>query len=137
MPLRPIAAGIDLVAQIEGGGSPAQRGDAVTYNVRIYLNRGDEVLMNKRQAETGIPPAKLREEDGQVLVDHRTVLGKRQCVAGIEKTLLGMRRNGYRRVRIGPHLAYGDRGVPGLIPADAVLEVEIWLRDIEPKKDNR
>lgn len=137
MPLHRIAAGIDLLAQREGDGLPAQRGDAVTYNVRIHLNRGDEVLINERQVETGMPPATLREEDGRVLVDHRTVLGKRQCVAGIEKSLLGMRRGGYRRVRIGPHLAYGGRGVPGLIPADAVLEVEIWLRDIEPKTDSR
>jgi len=30
-------------------------------------------------------------------------------------------------MRIGPHLAYGDRGVPGTIPAGAALIAEITI----------
>jgi FKBP-type peptidyl-prolyl cis-trans isomerase len=37
----------------------------------------------------------------------------------------GMRVGGTRRLKISPHLAYGDKGVPGVIPANAVLIVEI------------
>jgi FKBP-type peptidyl-prolyl cis-trans isomerase len=38
-----------------------------------------------------------------------------------------MRVGGYRKVRISPHLAYGDRGVPGKIPPRAVWDCELWL----------
>jgi FKBP-type peptidyl-prolyl cis-trans isomerase len=40
-----------------------------------------------------------------------------------------MNVGGYRKVRISPHLAYRDKGIPGLIPPNAVLICEIWLRD--------
>jgi len=30
-------------------------------------------------------------------------------------------------LEIAPHLAYGDRGVPGVIPAAAVLTAEITI----------
>jgi FKBP-type peptidyl-prolyl cis-trans isomerase len=72
----------------------------------------------------------LRTEDGYRFVDHRTILGKRQAIPGIEHALAGMKAGGYRKVRVSPHLGYRDRGLPGLIPANAVLIVELWLREL-------
>jgi FKBP-type peptidyl-prolyl cis-trans isomerase len=46
----------------------------------------------------------------------------------VEHALMGMKAGGYRKVRIGPHRAYRDKGIPDLIPPGAVLAVEIWLR---------
>ncbi len=43
---------------------------------------------------------------------------------------MGMRVGGFRKVRVSPHLAYRDRGLPGLIPPDAVLNISVWLRDV-------
>ncbi|HKB39742.1 MAG TPA: FKBP-type peptidyl-prolyl cis-trans isomerase, partial [Gemmataceae bacterium] len=96
----------------------------MTYNVRIFLNRGDEVAINETQVKGGLPLNLLRRKGGRVFVDHRTVLGQREAIAGIEKTLIGMKPGGHRKVRVGPHLAYGKRGIPGLIPSNAVLTVE-------------
>jgi FKBP-type peptidyl-prolyl cis-trans isomerase len=42
-----------------------------------------------------------------------------------------MQAAGYRKIRVSPHLAYRDRGVPGLIPANAVLLVEVWVREVK------
>jgi FKBP-type peptidyl-prolyl cis-trans isomerase len=81
-------------------------------------------------AEQGIADDRIRRDGDQILVDHISTLGKRQAIAGIEKALMGMRAGGFRKVRVSPHLAYRDRGVPGLIPPDAVLDVSIWLREI-------
>jgi FKBP-type peptidyl-prolyl cis-trans isomerase len=39
----------------------------------------------------------------------------------------GIRVGGARRLEIAPHLAYGVRGVPGVIPAGAVLMAEITI----------
>jgi FKBP-type peptidyl-prolyl cis-trans isomerase len=72
----------------------------------------------------------IRVVGNTTLIDHTTRLGSRRTVAGVEHTLIGMKVGGYRKVRISPHLAYRDKGVPGHIPADAVLVVEVWLRAI-------
>jgi FKBP-type peptidyl-prolyl cis-trans isomerase len=75
----------------------------------------------------------VRNDDGRPFIDHAITLGRRQAIAGIEQALLGMKQGGYRKVRISPHLAYGEKGLPGLIPARAVLIAELWLRDIIPE----
>ncbi len=72
----------------------------------------------------------IRVVDGVTFIDHTIVLGQRQAIAGIEHVLLGMKAGGYRKVRISPHLAYRDKGIPDLIPADAVLTCEVWLRAV-------
>ena len=36
-----------------------------------------------------------------------------------------MRIGGVRKLRIAPHLAYGEEGVEDLIPANALLVVEV------------
>jgi FKBP-type peptidyl-prolyl cis-trans isomerase len=39
----------------------------------------------------------------------------------------GMRVGGTRRLEIAPHLAYGERGIPGTIPEQALLVAEITV----------
>lgn len=101
----------------------------MVYNTRIFLNQGDEVLLNNIQAKQ-VPKEMIRIVDSVTFIDHTIVLGQRQTIAGIEHVLLGMKPGGYRKVRISPHLAYREKGIPDLIPAVAVLIVEIWLRTV-------
>ena len=122
-------SGLKLLEEREGEGVPANKGDRVVYNSRIYLTKGDEVLLNAKQVEH-LPKDMIRVEGGVIFVNHKTLLGSRQTMAGVEHALMGMKVGGYRKVRISPHLAYRDKGIPGLIPPDAVLICEIWLRDI-------
>jgi FKBP-type peptidyl-prolyl cis-trans isomerase len=124
-----IASGITLLEEVEGQGPPASRGDRVLFNWKIWLNRGDEVPINSIQAQH-VPEHMLRTEAGEKLVDHTATLGKREVIAGIERTLMGMKSGGYRKVRVSPHLAYRAKGLPGLILENAVLEIAIWLREI-------
>jgi FKBP-type peptidyl-prolyl cis-trans isomerase len=124
-----LASGITLLAEVEGQGAPAAKDNRVIFNFKIRLNRGDEVPLNAAQAQH-LPERMIRTVNGEKLVDHSVVLGKRKVIAGIERSLTGMRAGGYRKVRISPHLAYREKGLPGLIPEHAVLVVEIWLREI-------
>jgi FKBP-type peptidyl-prolyl cis-trans isomerase (trigger factor) len=124
-----IEPGIELVEETEGVGKATKKGDRVVYNIRIFLNRGDEVPINENQAKHGLRADILRQEGEKVFVDHQTILGKRRSIAGIERSLIGMKPGGYRKVRVSPHLTYGEKGIPGLIPANAVLVIEIWLRE--------
>jgi len=121
--------GVKLLDDREGEGQPAQKGDRVIYNVRLFLNKGEEVPLNASQAEH-LPKEMLRIEGNVTFVDHQTVLGSRQTMAGIEHALTGMKAGGYRKVRISPHLAYREKGLSNLIPPQAVLTVEVWLRHI-------
>ncbi len=108
---------------------PANKGDRVLFNMRIFLNKGDEVLLNETQAEH-LPKEMIRVVGGVTLIDRTIVLGRREAMAGVEHALMGMNAGGYRKVRISPHLAYRDKGIPDLISPGAVLICEIWLRRI-------
>ena len=122
-------SGLKLVDEREGAGAPTKKGDRVVYNTRIFLHQGDEVPLNDIHAKQ-LPKEMVRIEGGVTFIDHTVVLGRRQVIAGVEHALMGMRVGGYRKVRISPHLAYRDKSVPDLIPPDAVLICEIWLRNI-------
>jgi FKBP-type peptidyl-prolyl cis-trans isomerase (trigger factor) len=122
-------SGLKLFEEREGTGVPAEKSDRVLFNMRLFLNRGDEVLLNETQAKH-LPKEMIRVVDGMTFVDRTIVLGRREAIAGVEHALIGMKIGGYRKVRISPHLAYRDKGIPNLIPPDAVLICEIWLRDI-------
>ena len=108
---------------------PANKGDRVMFNMRLFLNKGDEVSLNETQAQY-LPKEMIRVVDGATLIDRTIVLGRREAMAGVEHALMDMKIGGYRKVRISPHLAYRDKSIPDLIPPDAVLICEIWLRDI-------
>ena len=122
-------SGLKLLEEREGAGRPAKKGDRLVHNTRIFLNQGEEVLRNDIRAKE-LPTEMVRVEGGVSFIDHRIVLGQRQAIAGVEHALIGMKVGGYRKVRVSPHLAYRDKGVPDLIPPDAVLIVELWLRGI-------
>lgn len=129
-----LSSGLEVIEDHAGSADAAERGDRVTYNVRIFLNRGDEVPLNETQAEH-LPQHMLRYDVGRIFVDHTIVLGSREAMAGIESALVGMKAGGHRKVRVGPHLAYGEKGIPGLIPPNAVLVIEIWMREVVPKSE--
>ena len=124
-------SGLRLLEEREGAGSPAKKGDRVVYNTRVFLNQGEEVPLNTKQAEH-LPKEMVRVEGGATFIDHSLVLGRRQAIAGVEHALIGMKVGGYRKARVSPHLAYRDKGIPDLIPPDALLIVELWLRAIVP-----
>jgi FKBP-type peptidyl-prolyl cis-trans isomerase len=122
-------SGLKLLDEREGDGPSAQKGDRVMFHMRLFLNKGDEIPLNETQAKH-LPKEMIRVVDGMTFIDRTIVLGRREAIAGVEHALIGMKVDGYRKVRISPHLAYRDKGIPDLIPPDAVLICEIWLRDI-------
>jgi FKBP-type peptidyl-prolyl cis-trans isomerase len=98
----------------EGLGALAERGCVVEIRYDLFLNRGDKIQEN-----------------------HTTSfrIGDRNVVAGLEYGIEGMRQGGERRVRVGPHLAYREKGVVGVVPPEAVLEFHVTLVrvDCEPR----
>ena len=63
----------------------------------------------------------LSEVDGKLLINYHCALGKRDAITAIEYSLYGMKAGGYRKVKSSPHLAFREEGIPGKVPANAVL----------------
>ena len=82
---------------------------------------GDPVRWTTAWGPVGV--ARL-EDNGETLVT-QILVNRGQLVSGLFYGLDGMRVGGTRRLEIAPHLAYGERGVPGVIPPNALLIAEI------------
>ena len=102
--------GIEITDLTIGTGAEATQEDCVAVNVRMFLRRGDEVHLS---------PA-----FGPRMV---IALSRRDAIAGLLKGIPGMRIGGRRQILISPHLAYGEAGIPGRIPANALLRCEVEL----------
>lgn len=102
--------GIEITDLRVGSGAEATQEDCVAVNVRTFLRRGDEVSRS---------PA-----FGPRMV---IALSRRDSIAGLRKGIPGMRVGGVRQIVISPHLAYGEAGIPGQIPANALLRCEVEL----------
>jgi FKBP-type peptidyl-prolyl cis-trans isomerase len=101
--------GLEIEETRVGTGAIAHRGDRVTMWYSWFLNRDDAF---------------------QTDVTTTLTLGERHVIAGLERGLEGMRIGGIRKLRVSPHLAYRDTGVPGVVPPNAVLMFEIELLSI-------
>lgn len=125
-------SGIKILKEIEGLGPEAVKGDSLTYNVKIFLNKGEEVPLNQQLVQR-LPDHMMhivRKDGDYNFIDHQTRLGERSTVAAVEYSLYGMKAGGYKKIKSSPHLAYREKGIPGLIPENSALTIEIWLREI-------
>ena len=106
-------AGIKVESESIGDGRIAERGHAVTIAYEIRLNRGDLV----------------QSHDSYVFE-----IGAREVIAALEYGVEGMAEGGERVFRAGPHLAYRDTGIEGLVPPNAVLHFSVRLLSVSDSR---
>ena len=106
-------SGVKIKDIVAGMGDEAIRGKTVAVNVRLFLNRGTELT----RARSGGP---------RMVID----LARRDCIAGLQYGIEGMRVGGQRELTISPHLAYGTDGLPGHVPPNAVIRAQVELLDV-------
>jgi hypothetical protein len=120
---RRLRSGLTLLSDMPGAGEEVRRQRTYRIRLRLWLNNGDPVRWKNAWGPVGI--ARL-EDDGATLVTELRV-NRGVLTSGLFYGVDGMRIGGTRRLEIAPHLAYGDRGVPGIVPPGAVLTAEISI----------
>ena len=121
---RRLRPGLTLTREVPGGGDVVRRGARNRLRIRIWIaSTGTPVRWTEPSGHAG---GSSLEDGGETLV---TTVGleRRSLVNGVFYGLDGVRVGGMRRLAIAPHLAYGHRGVPGLIPPDTGLDVEVTV----------
>ena len=118
-----LRSGLTLLEDIPGSGEPVRRQHNYVIRLRLWLHRGEPVRWQTAWGPVGV--ARL-EDNGETLITS-VRLDRRSLISGLFYGVDGMRVGGTRRLEIAPHLAYADRGVPGVIPPAALLIAEITV----------
>jgi peptidylprolyl isomerase len=98
---------------VEGSGHEVIAGDVIQVHYRGTLEDGS-VFDSSYEKEAPF----------------QTQIGVGQVIKGWDIGMEGMKVGGKRMLTIPPHLGYGEAGVPGVIPANAILQFEVELIDI-------
>jgi hypothetical protein len=118
-----LRSGLTVVADVPGSGDLVRRQQNYRIRLRLWLNKGDPVRWLEPR---GVVGASRLDDDGETLINVVRI-DRRSLVNGLFYGVEGMRVGGTRRLEMAPHLAYGETGVPGVIPANAVLTAEITI----------
>jgi hypothetical protein len=118
-----LRSGLTLLVDIPGTGDEVRRQHNYRIRLRMWLNKGDPVRWQHAWGPVGIATLK---DDGATL-DTEVRIDRRSLISGLFYGVEGMRVGGMRRLEISPHLAYGDTGVPGVVPGGAVLTAEVTI----------
>lgn len=113
-------SGIKLLEDRPGSGPEIERQHVYLVRLKLWLNQGDPV---KWKSPWGLIDRARLEDDGETLVTDLRI-DRENLINGLFYGVEGMRIGGTRRLKISPHLAYGKKGIPGLIPSDAVVIAE-------------
>ena len=94
-----------------GTGNEAKSGDTVTVHYVGTLTDGTIFDASRKRGDTGFT----------------FVLGAGEVIKGWDQGVAGMKVGGKRKLTIPSDLAYGNRAVGGVIPANATLIFEVEL----------
>ena len=120
---RRLRSGLVLLVDSPGSGAEIQRQHNYLIRLRMWLHRGDPVRWQTPSGPVGV--GRL-EDNGETLITQMRI--ERQSMAnGLFYGVDGMRVGGTRRLEIAPHLAYGEKGVPGVVPENALIIAEISI----------
>jgi FKBP-type peptidyl-prolyl cis-trans isomerase len=97
-----------------GTGAEAKSGDTVTVHYVGTLTDGTK-FDSSRDRNQGFP----------------FQLGAGRVIKGWDQGVAGMKVGEIRKLTIPAHLAYGDRGFPGIIPPGSTLIFEVELLEVK------
>lgn len=125
---RRLRSGLTLLWDVAGTGEPVRRQHVYRLRLRLWLHRGEPVRW--QHASGFIDTAQLDDDGETLLTDVR--VDRRSLMAGLFYGVDGMRVGGTRMLDIAPHLGYGETGLPGLVPPQALLTAEVAVLGSRP-----
>lgn len=96
-------------------------GDAASPNRKIVVHYTGWLLEDGRKFDSSVDKNRPFEFD----------LGTGSVISGWDEGVTGMRVGGKRRLFLPSHLAYGERGIPGVIPPSATLVFDVELLEVK------
>lgn len=120
---RRLRSGLTVLVDIPGKGEPVQRQYNYFVRLRMWLHRGEPVRWQMPSGPVGV--GRL-EDNGETLMTEMRI-NRGSMMNGLFYGIDGMRVGGTRRLEIAPHLAYGEDGLPGVIPPNALLIAEVTI----------
>ena len=116
-------SGIKLISEIEGSGPALQRQHTYLFRLKLWLSKGDPIRWER---PWGLIDRARLEDDGETLITDLRV-DRESMFNGLFYGVQGMKIGGRRRLKISPHLAYGEDGIPGVVPRNATIVSEIMV----------
>ena len=116
-------SGIKLISETCGDGEDIERKKTYLMQLKFWLNKGESITWDTPWGL--IDRAKLLDEGKTLVTDLR--VDRESMINGLFYGIQGMKVGGTRKLKISPHLAYGEAGVRGVIPENAVLLVEVLI----------
>lgn len=102
---------LQIIDEVIGTGAVAEAGNTVTVNYVGTLTNGTVFDASANNGSSGFT----------------FTLGVGQVIKGWDQGVAGMKEGGKRKLIIPADLAYGDRAVGGVIPANSTLVFEVEL----------
>jgi hypothetical protein len=116
---RRLRSGVTLLADVPGEGPIVRRQQSYRTRTRTWLADG-----------TAVPPSPPDAADpaaGAQTSAATLCVNRGRIIPGLFYGLDGMRVGGMRRLALAPHMAFGERGLPGRVPPGAGLIVEVVI----------
>ena len=127
-----LPSGVKIFSLEKGNGVKPAEGSKIKMNYAGYLENGTLFDSNREEISKKYNQFDHRRADAGGYAPIETTYGKdAQLIPGFKEGLLSMNMGDKAVIFIPAHLAYGDRGVPNLIPpgSDLVFELEIVESD--------
>jgi hypothetical protein len=119
-----LRSGVVLLWDVPGMGAPLRRQQRYRVQLRHWLDDGRKPV--RWVAASGPVGIAQLDDDGETLITE-ILVNRGQLMSGLFYGLDGMHVGGTRRLEIAPHMAYGERGVRGVIPPGASLVIEVTV----------
>jgi hypothetical protein len=120
---RRLRSGLTILFDIPGLGEPVKRQHNYMVRLRMWLHRGEPI---RHQLPSGPVGVGRLEDNGETVVTEMRI-NRGSMMNGLFYGVEGMRVGGTRRLEIAPHLAYGEEGIPGRIPPNALIIAEMTI----------
>ncbi len=126
-----LPSGLKIFFNKKGEGTQPKEGDRILMNYAGYLTNGQLFDSNVfENAEKYEMVDNMRQAAGQYVPVPTEFSKNAQLIPGFREGLLNMKVGDKTTLFIPSHLAYGNRGIPGVIPPDSELVFELEIVDI-------